>query len=422
VNVFETTFGRWTGGPFIITSYDYDVAIDEYGFPHNPKYIKSAEMHAILHKFSSYLLDNDPPTPLILGPNQNATIYGGNNSSLVFLSNVDPENSYNVVFNGNSYSLNPWSVKILFNYQVIYDTSQTSFSSTTTPVPILTIEKGVYFKEDVGIWNQTLALHSVTPLEQIDTTNDTSDYLWNVQKVNIPTGGASLTLQDTNDLARVFIDGNYIGGGNGPSITVAIPSNYSGTHELQILTITVGLVNYALHMEAYKRGLGSVSLGNQNITQGYWSSIPSLQGEYSKIYEDQGSSLVNWSPGWPINSGLIWYKTTFSLPFDPTATLGWAIDMLGLDKGLVWVNSFCLGRYWLIEAQGDCSPCHYNSGGYNPDTDCRTGCGEPTQRYYHIPSYYLSQNDNQLVIFEELGGDPSKIQIVLMSSNNTFVY
>jgi hypothetical protein len=33
-----TNFGRWVGGPFIITSYDYDVMLDEYGLPNQPKY------------------------------------------------------------------------------------------------------------------------------------------------------------------------------------------------------------------------------------------------------------------------------------------------------------------------------------------------------------------------------------------------
>lgn len=36
-----SNFGRWSGGPYIVTSYDYDVALDEYGtylFIYSPKY------------------------------------------------------------------------------------------------------------------------------------------------------------------------------------------------------------------------------------------------------------------------------------------------------------------------------------------------------------------------------------------------
>lgn len=38
-----TNYGRWVGGPNIITSYDYDVdvAINEYGLPNSKKYNQS---------------------------------------------------------------------------------------------------------------------------------------------------------------------------------------------------------------------------------------------------------------------------------------------------------------------------------------------------------------------------------------------
>ncbi|KAG0493725.1 hypothetical protein HPP92_004719 [Vanilla planifolia] len=41
---------------------------------------------------------------------------------------------------------------------------------------------------------------------------------------------------------------------------------------------------------------------------------------------------------------------------------------------------------------------------------CQTGCGEPAQRWYHVPRSFLKSGEpNSLVLFEEAGGDPSRV-------------
>ena len=39
-----------------MTSYDYDVALDEYGLPQEPKYSHSAHLHAFLHEFADIIM------------------------------------------------------------------------------------------------------------------------------------------------------------------------------------------------------------------------------------------------------------------------------------------------------------------------------------------------------------------------------
>jgi hypothetical protein len=41
-----------------------------------------------------------------------------------------------------------------------------------------------------------------------------------------------------------------------------------------------------------------------------------------------------------------------------------------------------------------------------------TGLGEPTQRYYHVPREWLTDR-NTLVLFDEIGGDPSSVLLCL---------
>ncbi|MGZ3682092.1 MAG: hypothetical protein ACXVDI_26330, partial [Ktedonobacterales bacterium] len=86
---------------------------------------------------------------------------------------------------------------------------------------------------------------------------------------------------------------------------------------------------------------------------------------------------------------------------------GLALDMSGMSKGIAWLNGRCIGRYWLTPATGQT-----DSKLADPVHDDRAG--EPTQRYYHLPLEWL-RDDNVLVLFEELGGDPASMRLCYWS-------
>ncbi|XP_054790059.1 beta-galactosidase 3-like, partial [Prosopis cineraria] len=81
-------------------------------------------------------------------------------------------------------------------------------------------------------------------------------------------------------------------------------------------------------------------------------------------------------------------------------------------KGLAWLNGEEIGRYWPRKnLHQECvKKCDYR-GKFNPDK-CDTGCGEPTQKWYHVPRSWFKPSGNVLVIFEEKGGDPTKISFL----------
>ncbi|KAF8411750.1 hypothetical protein HHK36_004308 [Tetracentron sinense] len=86
------------------------------------------------------------------------------------------------------------------------------------------------------------------------------------------------------------------------------------------------------------------------------------------------------------------------------------LDMIYMGKGLAWLNGEEIGRYWprTSSIHDECPhECNYR-GKFSPNK-CSTGCGEPTQRWYHIPRSWFRPSGNILVIFEEKGGDPTKI-------------
>jgi hypothetical protein len=56
-----------SGGPFILTSYDYDAPLNELGWPSEPKFSHLSALHAVLTKYASVLLENDRAITQVLG-------------------------------------------------------------------------------------------------------------------------------------------------------------------------------------------------------------------------------------------------------------------------------------------------------------------------------------------------------------------
>ncbi|KAI4963286.1 hypothetical protein ZWY2020_015108 [Hordeum vulgare] len=107
-----------------------------------------------------------------------------------------------------------------------------------------------------------------------------------------------------------------------------------------------------------------------------------------------------------------WYKATFEAPTGEEPVVA---DLLGLGKGVVWVNGNNLGCHWPSYVAADmdgCRRCDYR-GTFMADGDgqkCLTGCNEPSQRFYHVPRSFLKAGEpNTMVLFEEAGGDPTRV-------------
>nr|GEW59403.1 galactose-binding domain-like protein [Tanacetum cinerariifolium] len=85
--------------------------------------------------------------------------------------------------------------------------------------------------------------------------------------------------------------------------------------------------------------------------------------------------------------------------------------MNGMGKGQIWLNGEGIGRHWpAYKASGKCDKCSY-TGTYT-ENKCNRYCGDPSQRWYHVPRSWLRPTGNFLVIFEEWGGNPDWITLV----------
>ncbi|PKA64758.1 Beta-galactosidase 3 [Apostasia shenzhenica] len=178
--------------------------------------------------------------------------------------------------------------------------------------------------------------------------------------------------------------------------------------------MTVGLQNAGPFYEWVGAGLTSVKIsglknGTIDLSSNKWEYKIGLEGEHNRIYSEDGSKNVNWisTSEPPKNQPLTWYQVVLESPkgIDPVG-----LDMIYMGKGQAWLNGKAIGRYWprTSSTNSNCSAtCNYR-GKFFPDK-CRTGCGGPTQRWYHVPLSWFKPSKNLLVIFEEKGGDPMKI-------------
>ncbi|XP_058190728.1 beta-galactosidase 3-like [Rhododendron vialii] len=430
-----TNFGRTAGGPFITTSYDYDAPIDEYGLIRQPKYGHLKELHRAIKLCERALVSADP-TVTKLGSYEQAHVFSSKSGDCAaFLSNYHTQTAARVRFNDMYYDLPPWSISILPNCKnVVFSTAKVGVQTSKTQMlptnaKLLSWET---FSEDLSSANDDMEFRIVGLLEQLNVTRDFSDYLWYSTSVDISPSESflrqgqhiTLTVQSAGDALHVFANGHLSGSAFGSrknrKFTFTGKVNlHAGRNIISLLSVAVGLPNNGAHFETWNTGVqGPVVLhgldkGKRDLSWQKWSYKVGLRGERMNLVSPIEVSSVGWMPESLFARSpqpLTWYKAYFNAP-DAEEPL--ALDMGSMGKGQVWINGQNIGRYWTLSANGNCTGCSY-SGTFRP-TKCQLGCGQPTQRWYHVPRSWLKPTHNQLVVFEELHGDVSKIALVKRS-------
>jgi hypothetical protein len=333
---------------------------------------------------------------------------------VAFLSNIDSSKDITVTWNGVQYTIPAWSVSIIggCGHTVTYNTATLESQPTEINWKLVApVVNWSWWSDSVGIWNPDSSIKSPSPLEQVKTTHDKTDYFWNHVILAESTATTRTLRTHVNDIGYFFINGNLQGSvksGSPGQISLHLPS---GSYSLDILTQTVGLQNFGGHYERITRGIagGSVTLDNMDITSppGGWVHQIGLKGESLQLWNNP--TVVNWSHNTVqgLHKPLTWWYGQFPTPSGQGPL---ALDITGLGKGFAYVNGHGLGRYWNITASGSCpsctnidNSCNYR-GTYSPN-HCTCDCGVPSQRYYHIPRDWLVAvgSQNNLILIEEIG-------------------
>ncbi|KAL6502563.1 Beta-galactosidase 5 [Orobanche hederae] len=430
-----TNFGRTAGGPFITTSYDYDAPIDEYGLLRQPKYNHLKELHMAI-KLCAHALTDANPKVTTLGNYEQAYVFSTKSGRCAaFLSNFHSDKSATVKFNDIRYDLPPWSISILPDCKSVAFNTATIRSKTSQPqmlptnVPMLSWET---FSEDVLSYDADRKITASGLLEQLNVTRDASDYLWYMTSVEISStesclhGGKwpVLSVGSEGHVLHVFINGKLSGSDFGTTENRKFTFTNSvelraGKNRIALLSVAVGLANIGHRFETWSTGvLGPIVLlgldhGQMDLSWQKWSYKVGLKGEEIKLASPSDASTVDWlKESFVTNKQppLTWYKANF---IRPPGNEPFALDLGSMGKGQAWINGRSIGRYWTIYAKSQCNNCSYAGTFRQPK--CQDGCGKPTQRWYHVPRSWLKRSRNLLVVFEEIGGDASKISLVRRS-------
>ncbi|KAK6120348.1 hypothetical protein DH2020_045905 [Rehmannia glutinosa] len=398
-----TNFGRNAAGLFVATSYDYDAPIDEYGLLNEPKWGHLRDLHKAIKQCAPALVSSYP-TVTSPGKNQEIHVFKSKSGACAaFLSNYDPNYSTKLTFRNTQYDLPPWSISILPDCKTaVYNTAR--ISSKSSPAKMVPISGGLSWQ----------SYNEETPSADDRDTLAMKGFLKSQQ-------WPLLTVMSAGHALHVFINGQLSGTVYGsldkPKLTYSKNVNLrAGINKISLLSVAVGLPNVGVHYERWNTGvLGPVTLkglngGTRDLTKQRWSYKAGLKGESLSLDTVSGSSSVEWVEGSLLaqKQPLTWYKTTFNAPQgnDPLA-----LDMISMGKGEIWINGQSIGRHWPgYIAKGNCGNCNY--GGTFSEKKCQRDCGQPSQRWYHLPRSWLKPSGNLLVVFEEWGGDPTKISLV----------
>nr|ACG29716.1 beta-galactosidase precursor [Zea mays] len=422
-----TNFDRTSGGPFIATSYDYDAPIDEYGLLRQPKWGHLRDLHKAIKQAEPALVSGDP-TIQSLGNYEKAYVFKSSGGACAaFLSNYHTSAAARVVFNGRRYDLPAWSISVLPDCKAaVFNTATVSEPSA----PARMSPAGGFSWQSYSEATNSLDGRAFTKdglVEQLSMTWDKSDYLWYTTYVNINSNEQflksgqwpQLTVYSAGHSLQVFVNGQsygaVYGGYDSPKLTYSgYVKMWQGSNKISILSAAVGLPNQGTHYETWNVGvLGPVTLsglneGKRDLSNQKWTYQIGLHGESLGVQSVAGSSSVEWGSA-AGKQPLTWHKAYFSAPSGDAPV---ALDMGSMGKGQAWVNGRHIGRYWSYKASssGGCGGCSY-AGTYS-ETKCQTGCGDVSQRYYHVPRSWLNPSGNLLVLLEEFGGDLPGVKLV----------
>ena len=275
---------------------------------------------------------------------------------------------------------------------------------------------------------------SSRPLEQLNLTQDRTDYLLYQREFATEEATANATLHVGTRLGSalsVFIDGVFAGTNvalqrpysSSVTLPISIGALSKGSHVLTVVSASMGISNYPAHGTAGPHGqlpahgiTGNVTLepggnaANTSLTSGggIWSHRVGLLGEAMQVFAGGNFVPFVWANSSSVPSGggasdksdtlpLSWFRTVFAVPSASVASTvagnaSLLLDPSGMGRGHCYLNGVDLGRYYPA-APGAAT----------------SGLGG---MLYLPPS--LLEDTNVLVLGEELGARrPAAVRVVL---------
>ena len=376
-----TNFGR--EAMFLqTTSYDYDAPLDEHGLE-TTKSRHLASLHRALAPHVEALLASDRIEPETLPDGRVSVRYG----ELVIVCDDVAERA-----------------QLIVSGTVCFDSGQIAPADRVhrSMQPLGALGPWTTRREPLPGERPDEPIVRAAPVEQLALTRDEQDECW-YSFVLETAGAGELELSRVADIAYIYVDGQLAASTPHPPSeergdldSDAVSQWFAldvcpGTHRLDVLCCAIGLIK------------GDWQIGKKNMVfekKGLWGPVRFDGVELGEVAIRPGLVGRERTPGVLDPGNLRWHQTTFSRP---AAGEGFALDLAAMTKGHAWLNGHALGRYWLCPGDGESSAFIKGSRAI-----VGAASGEPTQRYLHVPLEWL-EDENELLLFEEVGGDPSEV-------------
>ncbi len=413
-------FGR-RAGSCITTEYANGVNLMSDGLANQPKKVHLQRLHYHLSKYANVLLDspsqvNNTQTVLLFntttGKFVNATkqfayVYGSGKKGSPGVAFVENSDNMGVLVNfmDQNFTLPPMSSTLVDTEKCteLFSSGKVNTAGIPTVRTYVTKIENLSWKAwEEDVTHLSGGFQNGYPLEQLNVTNDLTDYLF--YQVNITTdksGKMDLMVESRKSNSLIaYLDGKFGTSAEqcehnegGMNFTLSVVSAAAGKPQtLTILSVSLGVNTHTEPGEYDLKGItGHVWLDSKDITKLSWLHRPKLEGEILQVYTIEGAKKVTWSSNWEYYTGktLVWYQFVFQKPGVNTGH-SLLLDLSGMNRGYIYLNGMNLGRYWMVEIDG-----------------------QDVQQYYYVPQSILMDKDNMLVLCEELGAsDPQKVRFV----------
>lgn len=377
------------------------------GLSNEPKRSHLRALHAVLWRIQEVLLATRVQLfhPIKIAATVNFVWAYRYSTALTFLDNNATLGS-EFVWDAKTYWLPPRSMCILYQGEMIYNTSDVSLypklTRVYTPIPITKKSGWNYRYEEMTSSIGKHSVESTSLIEQLRLTKDKTDYLayqfnlsnvrseslWNWKEyanLTITTCESSSILVYLDTTFVSDVNTNHHDGNCGKILWTMVPTVLlKNSSSMTLVSISMGLGNLrGLH----EKGIQAIAINTVVQKPSHFTMLVGTAGETHRIFDPDNNTLVwmKWKDT-DVRRPMVWYKMTCQLP--DAMSLEWdskksiLIDLTGLVRGRFWVNGHDMGRYWLIEHDGI-----------------------PVQRYYHLPPDWLhvAPSLNLVVFLEEVG-------------------
>ncbi|MBW8750391.1 MAG: beta-galactosidase [Propionibacteriales bacterium] len=202
--------------------------------------------------------------------------------------------------------------------------------AVAAPAPELTVPLGdpVGLLADLDAWGES-SVHGLAPvLDEVEGCPKIAVYRVDLEGPDVP---AMLTVGEVRDRAAVFLDGDPVGVLEREHNERALMLPTAGGR-LELVVEDQGGVNYGPRIGEPKGLIGPVRLGEEEVED--WTVWAIDLDRLPRLWDRTRERGAGAGP------------TAWRASFEARASNDHFLDTARWGKGIVWVNGFCLGRYW----------------------------------------------------------------------------